>query len=283
MTEIIPLTVTGAQGALFVTGTPTLHGKPCACLGRIAAEDSTGLQALLQAAEHEALVRGFSCVIGPMDGTTWGKYRAVTESDGSPAFALEPVTPLWFGAVFSTAGWNVVGRYHSARDDAMNVTDVTRLGDRLARNGVRIRCMDAARAADDLRAIYALSVRAFSNNFLYTPVGEREFLAMYEPLLPRMDCNFVRLAFDKDGGAVGFIFALPDPGQPGTLVFKTYASEVPGIGRYLGETVMRDAKAAGFKGVIHALMHDANISAVSSEKHAQKIFRRYALFGKVLA
>ena len=42
------------------------------------------------------------------------------------------------------------------------------------------------------------------------------------------------------------------------------------------------AKARGFVDVIHALMHESNLSATHSDRTGSKVFRRYALWGGLL-
>jgi hypothetical protein len=39
------------------------------------------------------------------------------------------------------------------------------------------------------------------------------------------------------------------------------------------------AQARGFREVVHALMHESNLSVTHSDRTGGKVFRRYALWG----
>jgi L-amino acid N-acyltransferase YncA len=70
--------------------------------------------------------------------------------------------------------------------------------------------------------------------------------------------------------------------RPKTVIVKTYASRRRGVGHLLLDTFHRTALDLGFTDVIHALMHEDNVSLNSSLRYGTKIFRRYALMGKRL-
>ena len=94
--------------------------------------------------------------------------------------------------------------------------------------GIAIRTFDPGRADAELRRIFALSLAAFSRNFLYTPISEAEFLAQNNAVLPFVRPELVLLA-EKDGALAGFMFALPDVLQArrgeavDTVILKTIA------------------------------------------------------------
>ena len=82
-----------------------------------------------------------------------------------------------------------------------------------------------------------------------------------------------------------FLFALPnfsEGARPASVILKTYASRVKGAGSMLANEFHARAKARGFSEVIHALMHESNLSALHSDKTGGKVFRRYALWGGAL-
>ena len=64
-----------------------------------------------------------------------------------------------------------------------------------------------------------------------------------------------------------------------TVVLKTYASRVKGGGSMMANAFHARAKARGFTEVIHALMHESNLSVTHSNRTGGKVFRRYALWG----
>jgi hypothetical protein len=70
---------------------PDWNGAPTAALGAFTCKTAeAGGKVSRGALEPYHESQGIDRVIGPMDGDTWHSYRFVTESDGSPAFILEP-------------------------------------------------------------------------------------------------------------------------------------------------------------------------------------------------
>ena len=147
---------------------------------------------------------------------------------------------------------------------------------------MRLRTFDAARAEDELSRIHALSLQAFASNHFYQPISLEDFLASYRPVLGAIDPELVLLAEDEAGGLVAFLFALPnfaEGAKPTSVILKTYASQVKGAGSMLANEFHARAKARGFREVIHALMHESNLSAQHSDNTGGRVFRRYALWG----
>lgn len=270
---------------LWLAGGPSFQEYKTASLGAFRCDDVPAGERLLREAAAQLTAEGFGYLIGPMDGDTWHRYRLVTESDGSPPFFLEPSNPAFYPEVFEAAGFTVIGRYSSARSEGFRQRPLGAYTRRLQTLGLHLRPFDPQRGEEDLRAIYRLSLTAFAGNFLYTPIGEEAFLDMYRPVLGRLVPEFVWLAEDGEEQLAAFIFAIPDyleGPSPTTLIVKTYASRVPGLGGYLYEHLQAVARAAGFTAMIHALMHEDNVSRRNSDKYARSI-RRYALYGRPLA
>lgn len=142
----------------------------------------------------------------------------------------------------------------------------------------------------ELTSVHQLSTNSFARNFLYTDINLSDFLALYEKIIPYVIPDFFLMA-EHEGKLIGFAFAIPDylQKQQGkeidTLILKTIAVEpgrtYAGLGSYLFYKIHQLAIEKGFNTVIHAYMHDSNISKIISNKSAQTI-RRYHLFGKKL-
>ena len=136
--------------------------------------------------------------------------------------------------------------------------------ERLERAGVVVRDLRMEDFEEELRAIHGLSLVAFANNFLYTPIGEEEFVGMYEAVREAVAPRFVKLA-EADGELAGFAFALPDAGGDArTLVMKTLAARPErrfgGLGALLMEESLSSAREAGMTRCVHALQHEGNSS-----------------------
>ena len=235
---------------------------------------------------------GCTLAVGPVDGNTWQRYRLITGAAASrpssssrttrtsiPASSPPPASSHWRSTIpRSTPTW---------RARTPRLPELTR---RVADRGITVQPLRPERFDEDMRRVHALSLVSFRDNFLYSPIGEAEFLAQYALIRPHMRPDLVLLA-ERQGTLVGFIFAIPDllraqRGQPmDTVIIKTMAvhPEHGGIG--LGSLLMarceQAARAAGFTRAIHALFHEANRSGRISG-HTAQVIRRYTLFARRL-
>jgi GNAT superfamily N-acetyltransferase len=251
-----------------------------------AADDDAGAKLLREAAE-ELLMAGAERVVGPLNGSTWGRYRVALprdeEIDDGEPFLAEPVNPPRYAAHFERAGYIPHLEYESRivrhpRPDPSLATAATRLAER----GVQIGGIDPARYDEDIRSIYDLSLVAFADNPYYTPIGFAEFLAMYASVRTLVDPALVRLARDDDGRLLGYVFAYPDPLAAGRrVILKTLAAHPDarglGLGALLTDAVHGVAAARG-QPVIHALMQLSNLSKNISRRSESAPFRSYRLY-----
>jgi L-amino acid N-acyltransferase YncA len=270
------MTVAGASLSIWREA-PSLDGKRTAALGSFACETAETGAALIREAMERLRDEGFGAVLGPMDGSTWGRHRLVVDGDGRPPFLMEPSNPAHFVESFEQSGLTIVSRYLSAdRPSAVAPSGSP------PPPGVTLRNLDLARAEDELTRIHALSLESFSSNAFYQPIGLEDFLESYRPVLGFVDADLVFLAENEDGELQGFLFAVPnfaEGGAPHSVILKTYASRVKGGGSMLANAFHARAQAKGFERVIHALMHESNLSARHSGNTGGKVFRRYALWG----
>lgn len=270
------MTADGASLSIFREA-PSFDGARTAALGAFACDDAARGAALIRTATGKLKGEGFEAVIGPMDGNTWARHRLVVESDGRPAFLMEPANPPHHVEAFEQSGLSIISRWISAARSADTLPSKSAPPD-----GIRLRDFDISRAEDELARIHALSLEAFSSNHFYVPISREEFLASYRPVLKAIDPELVLMAEDESGTLKAFLFALPNLAEgpkPKSVILKTYASQVKGGGSMLANAFHERAKKRGFAEVIHALMHETNLSAQHSGNAGGTIFRRYALWG----
>ncbi|MCH7226358.1 GNAT family N-acetyltransferase [Verrucomicrobiaceae bacterium E54] len=279
------------QAGLWWSEVPSMPGEMVGCIGGFEAVDREAAQALLTAACDRLREVGCSRAIGPMDGNTWRRHRFVVEPGERPPFFLEPSNPPDWPGWWQDEGFSVLSRYSSSRlvlGEAKAGMD--RIEQRLADRGVRVRELDPARFEDELRLIHRLSLESFAGNFLYTPLAEPEFVAMYAKVRELVRPGLVWLAEDEDGLA-GFVFSVPDAlamqrGEPPDLIVKTLAVKrdrrTAGLGSLLVDRVQSAGLQAGFTHAIHALQHEANTSLRITGRFGGSVMRRYALLSKPL-
>ena len=276
----LKIEVEGASCALWLTGTPQFSTYKTGCIGDFQADNPEAGKKLIENALTLMRDNRIEYVIGPMNGDTWHSYRLVTETDNSPAYFMEPKNPDFYPAIFQQSGFDVIASYNSGRVDLSTTnSDCTNI------EGINIRPFNVQAADSELEKIYQLSLNTFAGNFLYTPIGREEFMALYTPVLPHLVPDFVLMAETDEGDLRGFLFALPDYAQgakPGQIIIKTYASQQRGLGRAMVDLLHLKARQAGFHHAIHALMHENNVSRKNSERYGGA-FRKYNLYGRKLA
>lgn len=281
-----------ARLSCWWTHTPALESQPLAVIGHYAAEDLDAGVRILEAACRLLQREGHTHVVGPMDGNTWRRYRFIVERGAEPAFALEPDNPDEWPGHWTSAGFEPLTTYLSAvNEDPGGEDSRTDLSvERLRDAGVTIRAYDPQTGDTDLQRIYELSLEAFRDNFLYTPIGRDEFVGQYKAVLPYVQPELVLLA-ERGAELIGYMFTMPDilrarRGAPmDTAILKTLAVSPDARGAGLGGALLglaqRRAHQLGYRRVIHALFHEANISGRISGRYA-RVMRRYALFSRSL-
>lgn len=280
MDTTLDLALDGAGCTLWPQG-PLWNGAPAATIGQFRAESAEAGAELLALACDRLRELGCKAVLAPMNGDTWHSYRVVLESDGSPPFALEPVSGPHDLAALRMARFAVLEEYVSARAEVPAVgsppPDIP---------GIVVTSWDGTGASRLVGQLHAYAAGSFSDKLFFKPLNEQGFRALYEPLLAMLDPRLVLFAHDIDGRLVGFLFGLPDLAQgerPTQVILKTYAATRAGAGYLLAWHFHERARELGYTHVVHALMHSANTSRKSSRRFAGVDFRRYAVLGKLLA
>jgi GNAT superfamily N-acetyltransferase len=277
--------------------TASPDGARIGVIGHYAASDEDAGAALLSRACEVLAAEGCTTAVGPMDGTTWRRYRFIVDRGNEPPFFLEPQNPPGWPTHWASAGFSPFASYTSALNHDLDADDPRSSGAsaRLAAAGISIRAFDPAQPEVELRRIFRLSSVSFSGNLFYGPISEFEFLDQYRALLPFVCPELILLA-EREGSLVGFVVALPDVLQvrPGarrgtvvdTMIVKTVGVDPGvsgmGLGSLLVALVQRRASRLGFRRAIHALMHETNASRRISDRYACT-FRRYALLSRSLA
>jgi GNAT superfamily N-acetyltransferase len=282
-----------ARCGVWWNAPPTYAAHRVGRIGEFEADSDRVAAVVLERACEQLAAQGCTLAVGPMDGSTWHSYRFVTERGSEPAFFLEPHNPDEWPSYFRAAGFEALAHYTSALDRGLEIRDpkAPEIEQKLASRGVRIRPLDLQRFETEMRAIHRVSLASFARNFLYSPIGEEEFVAMYAPLREMIDPSIVFIA-EHDGSVAGFVFGLPDLLRPqrglpaDTMIVKTLARDpdvqYAGLGGVLLERCRSAAHERGYTRCIHALMYDENASVDLSERFGATM-RGYTLFAKELA
>jgi len=247
---------------------------------------------VLEHACHALRQRGCRLAVGPMDGSTWRRYRFITERGAARPFFMEPDNPDDYPVHFQRHGFRVIASYVSEINHSIAIRQ-PRLGDlraKMAAQGVTIGPIDRAQPDADLDGIHEVVCESFRDAFMYTPLERDSYRRIYEPLLCAVDTRLMLVA-RQGGEVVGFIFAPPDLLQRSyrntvdTIVIKTVAVRrrrtLSGLGRVLIVDLIENALSMGYTSAISALMHCDNRSQQISSACAGPM-RRYGLFAREL-
>lgn len=268
-------------------------GEMLGVIGHYEAANAAPGVALLRGAVRRLEEMGAERVVGPMNGSTWARYRLVLpvgpgEPD-PPPFLGEPRNPPDYPAHWEAAGFSVGALYESRVVEELEWKR-PRAGDlaaRIEREGLRVRSIDLDRLDRELELLHAFSERAFADNPFYRPLAYAEFRSLYAGMVPLLDRDFVLIAHTRRDEPAGFLLAYPDtageaPGAAGRLVLKTLAAAPwarrTGLAAHLADRLHETARVKGYRQVIHALMHVENDSLKLSYRFRSGLFRRYALY-----
>jgi GNAT superfamily N-acetyltransferase len=270
-----------------------LGGAPVGIVGQYEAVDEAAGVALLREAQRRLTTAGAVRLLGPMDGSTWGRYRLTLPPEAgdplpdAPPFLTEPHNPPGYAGHFRAAGFTVVARYESRIAPALPNPRLGAqpLAARIAAAGITVLPLDPARFDEEIHALFTFSAATFGSHPFFRTIDFAGFRALYDRLRPLLDTDLVLLARDRGGRLAGFVFAIPDAltagdGRPHRLVLKTLAAHpaMRGLGAHLADEIHSRAHEKGYATVIHALMHSANASLRLSARYHSRLLRRYALY-----
>lgn len=269
-------------GRILTQPFPTLPASGNLALFESVPDPEVG-KALLEWGFRHLVEQGVRQVFGPLDGDTWHGYRTSRPGPG-PTFALDRRTPTWHGDHFAQSGFQVCDRYHSRwiPRDALAWDRLDRNMARCQRNQVEVAPLDLEDWDSTIRQLHEVSLEAFADNRLASPLELPEFAHLYAPLRGRLPPGSLVGTRDREGRLLSFLFCLPDLTARGpALVLKTVAIRreplARGMGALLVELAHRRAHREGMAGVIHALIHEENTSdRILSSK--SEVIRRYELW-----
>lgn len=276
--------------SLWWSKTPNHKGLRTAFVGHYDALCDAVGEALLSEASYIATQNGIEMLVGPLDATTWKRYRLVTKRSEHPRFFLEPDNPDSYVDHFQNSGFVTSAIYRSSIANSARPKDsgLSEISERLRDHNVIMRSLNPADVDKELARIYELCIESFKNNLFYTEITLNEFVGMYKRILPLVDLRLTQVA-ERDGELVGFLFCYPnkvDATGERAIVTKTLARKpdraLRGLGKLLIHNVTEAGLQLGYKRIIHALYLGGNESERISASYKSSIMREYSVFEKVL-
>ena len=271
--------------ALYTNDALEHESTAALCVGSYACiDDDYVASILLNKIDLLSAELGYKTIIGPINGSTWAAHR-FSCGQLNKKFFLDTANPDYYNDHFISAGYKVISNYVSNF-----LVDGTIINNKLndsywKSKGLRIRNIDLANLPKELYKIAVFSNKAFSKNFLFTPIKVDVFVEKYLKLSPILNPDYIYLAEDHVGEIHGISFSLPDPYKEQTMIIKSIAikSDTPyrGIGIYLSRKTHNLALADGYTEIIHAFMHTKNTSLNASHKYGEN-YKAYKMYSKQL-
>ncbi len=264
-----------------------LHYKNYKKIGQIgffkSVNDKKAASYLFEEIKKYAKNQGFDYLIGPMEGSTYKKYRLKTTNN--PCFFLDVDNADYYQELFKNSGFKVISNYCSTiyKNLDKNYKRLDKFEQIFKDKKITIDEFDPQNFDSQIKQIFDITSCSFVNNFLYSPIEFEEFYTMYEPIKKFLDPKFVLIAKNEQLNPIAFIFCYPDffNKTKKTLVIKTLAqiedSKYRGLGSYLVEYIHKKAHFLGYNQIIHALMHINNVS--KNIIKGGEIYQQYELLG----
>ena len=262
-----------------------LYGAPAntGVVGHYEAQNKESGVSLLLEALSRLRSLGASCVLGPINGNIWSRFR-LAHQGLDPAFFLEPSNPQSYIEHFLAAGFVEDAVYQSRIVEDLKPSNTEPL---VLAEGFRERAFQVSDAEVELRRMYEISIEAFADNLYHKPISFEAFRSMHLPLIGQLDPELFIIIESPDGSVAAFLLAYPDFLQPHSerVVAKTLGVlpkwRRKKLGTYLLGRIHQIVSRKGYTSLIHALMHVDNPSNVLSEAQSSekgRVFRRYSLF-----
>lgn len=287
------LEIDGARAAVWWDNVAPLGSLKTGAIGRFNAASAQAAREVIDTACALLKRNGCAVAVGPMDGSVWGDYRWVTWShDQMPLIPLEPRNPPEFPVWWTSSGFSVHLTYTSTFGPVASAhhPSAPQRWRTLAATGVNIREFRFDDFENELRIVYDVTSRAFTKNWMFSPLSWTRFAEKYKPFRSLIGKKYAAIA-EHQGDPIGFVFGFdPSVSDPSNPAHKFFVAKTMGVvGEFAGTglgTVLMDrlethARNSGYSHTIHALMQTGNISSrLSGSSHS--LLRNYALYAREL-
>lgn len=215
---VVPLVVR-ESGELLARCVLTFYpGDETAYLGFFETKDNPqAASRLFTFAEELARERGCIAVEGPMNASFWLGYRMKASHFKEKPYFTELYQPAYYPTLWEGSGFTVAGVYHSnlyapVEGEMPDEKYRTRFK-QFQEQGYTLRSPNRRSFIEDFRAVAQMIRELFQAFPVYKPIRTSEFLDLFAGMKVILNYRYVKLAFDRNGRASGFLIAVPDYGE----------------------------------------------------------------------
>jgi ribosomal protein S18 acetylase RimI-like enzyme len=223
---------------------------------------------------------GVNLIKGPINASIWYQYRVIKSSDGSDYFKAETVSELYYYNLLKSKNPSMEIIYYSAYRE--NFSAILNAGkkpyEKMGESGFSIQELKNA-SGNDLKNIYLMSKKIFSDSWQYTEMSEEDFFSLYSKERVKFSIDKLYLLYKGDE-VIGFCSVIKEDNF--TFIFKTIGIlpeyQGLGLGGAFAYKIHLDAQNEGIKKVIYALVREDNNIKKNFPKDDAVIFREYSAF-----
>ncbi len=240
-------------------------------------------QFLFNAISKLANQMGLTTLIGPMHGDTWNSYR-YSLLPKSPFF-MEYIHQAYYINQWQKFGFSIWAKYQTNIENIDSNFHLDNAASYFDSKGLCNRPFNIDQPIEDLKKIHAFCSNVFVNNFLYSPISQDDFIAMYTPLLPFLKPALIDIVTQNDE-IVGLLFAIDNLYATNEVIVKTIArdlsDEYKGLAHHMAANFQFKARKLGYETMLHAYFHVANKSSRVSENYNGQLYQQHILLKKEL-
>lgn len=263
-------------------------GHPIGLLGFFECDECEDTaRRLLDEASEWLQKRGCTIARGPIDFTTWHNYRFLVESTTSDWIPGEPYHHDYYPGLWRAAGLEEASTYSSnwlgsAEDHMERFAD---RAEQCRKDGYSVRHISPQ---TDLDALFSMSLDAFADAWMYSPIERDEFAALYTPEQAALVAPSSYVVLAPDGEPVGFLYAfsLALAGKKLVSVCKTIAVVKAHQNKrpyhLMMHTWFDEQRAAGCREFAGALMHCDGAPALMGWTKPETRIKEYKVYERRL-
>ncbi len=237
--------------------------------------------------EQKAKKLGYKEIIGPMNYDTWMSYRwALNEHDtkyypdcDNPKYYVDYVEKLGYKKLYTYRSVHIkidnklyfMGRFLSAKKKA---------------EGFRFEFVSGEKAYGKVKEIFDISVDAFNDAYLYSPIPFEVFEKIYLPWVKKIDDVAVYMVY-RGNEPVAFEMGYLNPYNKNEFIVKTIAIKKAYQGCKLSLALLylgcKHVKRLGLNEVVYHFQCEQKKSFKRFDGDIESREKKYAMFKKDLA
>ncbi len=188
------------------------HNEKCGFFGFFEClDDQNAAQALFSTAGKWLKEQGMDAIRGPFNFTTNDTAGLLVDAFDSPPVIEMTYNPAYYPKMIEGCGLDKAMDMYAYFFDVekMDGRRVRMLAERVERKGITFRSIDKRKFAQEVKIFKEVYNQAWSHNWGFVPLTEREIDHYAENFKDIVDADFVIFAFDGQK-PVGSLWALPD-------------------------------------------------------------------------